>query len=78
MTQSKDNSGALFANSNKEKDAQPDMTGVATINGVDYRVAGWKNTSQTGQDYVGLKFQLKDEKGETPSGEEPVSDNLPF
>ena len=37
------NSGALFKNNQKEKDTQPDMSGVLNVEGTEYRVAAWSN-----------------------------------
>ena len=50
-----DNSGALFKNSKKEKESQPDLTGKITINGVEYNLSGWGNTSKSGNEYISLK-----------------------
>ena len=36
-------SGALFKNNRKEKDTQPDMTGVLDVGGKDYRISAWSN-----------------------------------
>lgn len=50
-----DNSGALFKNSKKEKESQPDLTGKITVNGVEYNLYGWGNTSKSGNEYISLK-----------------------
>jgi len=42
-----DNSGALFRNDRKETDKQPDYTGEARIEGVEYRLSAWLNEAKT-------------------------------
>lgn len=50
-----DNSGALFKNYKKEKESQPDLTGKITVNGVDYNLSGWSNTTKGGEKYISIK-----------------------
>lgn len=50
----KDGEGSLFANSFKETEQQPDMTGTITISGKAYRLAGWKKTKRDGEAYYSL------------------------
>lgn len=56
----KDNSGALFINDKREKDTHANAKGSALIDGVEYWVDAWTNTSQNGQKYQSLKFKRKD------------------
>ena len=58
----KDNSGALFNNDRKETDKHPDMTGTITIEGKEYWLSAWNNTSKAGKKYMGLSAQMKEEK----------------
>ncbi len=53
--QQKDNSGALFPNKSDNPKA-PTHKGKVVINGVNLDVAGWKQKSQKGIDYISLKF----------------------
>lgn len=53
----KPNSGSIFVNKYKERDAQPDWTGTALIDGVQYRIAGWDNEMRDGNTYHALKFE---------------------
>jgi uncharacterized protein (DUF736 family) len=53
--QQKDNSGALFPNKSDNPKA-PTHKGKVMVNGVLLDVAGWKQKSQKGVDYVSLKF----------------------
>lgn len=50
-------SGLLFPEREKKSDRSPDYTGKATIDGVEYRLAGWKKTGQRGP-FLSLKFSL--------------------
>ena len=53
--QQKDNSGALFPNKSDNPKA-PTHKGKVMVNGVLLDVAGWKQKSQKGVDYVSLKL----------------------
>jgi hypothetical protein len=58
----KDNSGALFKNEDQREGRQdPLYKGSARINGVDYWVSAWLNTSKAGAKYMSLKYKAKDE-----------------
>jgi uncharacterized protein (DUF736 family) len=59
--ETKDFTGALFRNDKKETDSHPDYRGSATINGVEYWVSSWVNTSAKGQKYMSLKYSPKEE-----------------
>lgn len=52
-------SGALFKNEKRETETQPNAKGSCQIEGVEYWVSAWTNTSQTGQKYQSLKFTPK-------------------
>ena len=54
----KPNSGSIFHNRFKEKDAQPDWTGTALIEGVEYRLAAWENEGRENI-YLSIKFEKK-------------------
>ena len=49
------NSGALYRNK-KEKQTQPDYSGNCSLDGKQYRIAGWLNKSKSGNDYLRLLF----------------------
>jgi len=66
-------SGLLFPNKRKEAEKQPDYTGKATINGKEWRIAGWKRTGQSGS-FLSLKFSEPRggrEDGPTETRKEP-------
>ena len=56
----------MRSNERKTKDTQPDLKGSAEVDGVDYWVSGWTNTSKAGKDYVKLSFEPKDEPKPEP------------
>lgn len=53
------NSGALFKNKAKTKDAQPDYKGDINIDGVEYWLSAWIKTSKAGETYMSLSPQPK-------------------
>jgi len=61
MQQRKDNSGALFKNDQKQGDNHPDYKGSAMIDGSDYWISAWINTSKNGLKYMSLSLQPKDQ-----------------
>jgi uncharacterized protein (DUF736 family) len=61
------NSGVLFVNQYKEDgDSRPDFVGKVDVEGKEYRLAGWKNTSKAGKRYISVKIQEPQEKQEVP------------
>jgi hypothetical protein len=54
------NSGALFKNDRKEGDRDPDYTGNVNIDGTEYWLSGWINTSRAGEKYMALRVRPKD------------------
>lgn len=56
------NRGALFKNSRKEKDSQPDYRGSLNVGGTDYWISSWLQTSKAGDKYMSLSVQPKDEQ----------------
>lgn len=56
-----ENSGALFRNNNRLTDKHPHAKGEAIIDGVEYWISAWTNTSNKGEQYQKLKFNRKDE-----------------
>jgi len=83
----KDNTGAMFVNDKKESETHPDRKGSPLIDGKEYWVSGWVNTSAKGTKYMSLKFSAKDEvqqqgmaqaqKAAQPKAEE-FDEDIPF
>ena len=53
--QKKDNSGAAFPR-NSDNPKAPKYSGPVTVDGTDYEVSIWQQTSQKGEKYLSLKF----------------------
>ena len=80
----KDNTGSLFANENRQSDSHANAKGTAMIDGKEYWVDAWTNTSAGGKRYQSLKFKLKEQRN-APSGgggfapvHADLDDDLPF
>tara|TARA_R100001163_G_scaffold12354_1_gene11484 strand:- start:402 stop:665 length:264 start_codon:yes stop_codon:yes gene_type:complete len=77
----KASSGSLFKNQYKEKDSQPDYKGgCCTPDGVQWELAGWVSTTQSGDKYISIKLQtpyVKEEESSEPVAK-AVSNDLPF
>lgn len=52
--QQKDMSGALFKNTKKQKDTQPDYTGNVTVNGTLFNLSAWLKVGKSGDKYMSL------------------------
>ena len=77
------NSGALFVNTYKEKEGQPDYRGeFIDATGKKWELAGWKNISQKGTTYLSLKAQEPYKKEEaaqaTQQAQAEPNDEIPF
>ena len=71
------NSGALFKNNTKEEgDNRPDMTGVVNVDGKEWRLSAWQNTSKSGMKYLSLKVSEKQD-GQKQDQQQP-QDDMPF
>ena len=76
------NTGSLFANDNRETDKHPNAKGSALIDGVEYWVSAWTNTSQNGKKYQSLKFEPKEQQSgqpaQAPAPQPELEDSIPF
>jgi len=84
--ETKDFTGALFRNDKKETDSHPDYKGGAVIDGKEFWVSSWINTSAKGVKYMSLKYSPKEEvhqqgmaQAKAAAVPEPfVDDEVPF
>ncbi|MDE1828232.1 MAG: hypothetical protein KGH65_03675 [Candidatus Micrarchaeota archaeon] len=78
-----DMSGILFKNDRKTKDNQPDYQGKLTVNGIEYRLAGWQKHGQKGP-FLSLRVSLPQERAPAPKSEArseakpEFTDSIPF
>jgi hypothetical protein len=79
--------GILSRNDRKDRDTQPDFTGNATIDGVDYFLDAWVNERKdgSGRKFFKLKFKAKDQQRmasgmtqQPTTAHEIESDEIPF
>lgn len=57
MSDTRDNSGALFRERDRKSDRAPEYTGKAMIGGKEYRVAAWIKEGRSGQKFFSLAFE---------------------
>lgn len=81
--ETKPNTGSLFANEKRESDTHANAKGTALIDGKEYWVDAWTNTSANGKRYQSLKFKLKDKQPEQGGGgfapvNQDLDDECPF
>ena len=68
------NKGALFTAKERKTEKHPHMTGKVNIDGKDFSLSAWSNTSKKGDKYLALK--VSDFK---PNGQQKKQeDELPF
>ncbi len=59
------NRGAIFRNDQKAKESERDYSGTLNVNGTDYWVSGWLNTSAKGTRYLSLLIKPKELPGKS-------------
>ena len=82
----KENTGSLFKNDRREKDTHAHARGSALIDGVEYWVDAWTNTTTSGDKYQSLKFKRKDAASSPVGSSRPqpaafdtdLDDDVPF
>lgn len=73
MTYDNTNKGALFQAKERKTEKHPNMTGKVNIDGKDFSLSAWSNTSKKGEKYLALKVsEFK------PNGQQKSEDDLPF
>ncbi len=55
--ENKNNSGAIFKNSKKTNEKQPDYQGTVNVNGKEMQISMWLKESQKGTKYFSVAFQ---------------------
>lgn len=62
------NRGVLFKNKDKQADTHADSNGTINVDGVEYFLNAWKNTSKNGTPYLSLTVKRKDKQPVTSGG----------
>lgn len=60
--ETRDNTGALFPNKNRQSDKHPSLTGSLVVEGVEYFLDGWTNLDRNGNKYISVKVKRKDKQ----------------
>ena len=75
------NKGVLFPNQYKEEgDSKPDYLGNVNVNGKEWSLAAWENTSKNGKEYLGVRVsepRVK-ENGTEQNNSKDTDDSNPF
>lgn len=74
----KDNSGVLFKNDKKTTEKHPDYNGNCLIGGVDYFMAAWIKTSDSGRKYFSFSFTKKDKEKPGTKVSADLDQDVPF
>jgi hypothetical protein len=77
MSYDNTNSGAIFKNEKRSKETDPTMNGSINIEGKEYWVNAWTNTSKAGAKYLSLKVRPKEQQVAPQLGDE-LDDDMPF
>ena len=74
------NSGALFKNADREKDAHPNYKGSLNVDGTDYWISAWLKKDKNGNPYMSLAVKPKDEAAPKakPKSRDDADDDIPF
>jgi hypothetical protein len=80
MAYDKEMTGTLWYNLYRKSDNQPIVTGKIQVKGVEYRVAGWAKTLDSGRiKLLNLKIQDPDEYNQNNNDDPALSDDAcPF
>lgn len=73
------NRGALFRNSDKQKDSDRDYSGAINVDGREFWLSGWLKTSSKGTKFLSLSVKPKDETNKPkPSTTADFNDEIPL
>jgi uncharacterized protein (DUF736 family) len=72
--------GFLFKNESKKNENHPDYTGKIHINGKDYYLSAWVNTSKSGSKYMSVTIgnEVEPKVSEVDKPKKSQIDDLPF
>jgi hypothetical protein len=70
--------GALFRNTDKEKETDRDYAGTLNVDGTEYWASGWVRTSKAGAKYLSLSLKPKADLNLKPKAEPTKIDKPAF
>lgn len=70
------NRGSLFVNDKKQADNHPDFSGAINIEGREFYLSAWKQTSKAGYNYLSLSVKPKDQQPERKERPQDVNGAL--
>lgn len=62
--ETRDNSGALFKEEDRQNENSPHYAGTVKVAGKDYRIAAWLKEGKSGRKFMSLSFTPMDGKGQ--------------
>lgn len=77
MSFDNNNRGAVWKNRKKEKETQPDYTGSATIDGVEYWVSAWRNDTSENKKRPVLSFFFEKKENKADQVKQDFDDHQP-
>lgn len=79
MQEQKDMTGVLFKNNRKENEKHPDYTGKSMVDGHEYQLSAWINTSSKGNKFMSITFRPpKDVQDDRAPVIRELDDDIPF
>lgn len=79
------NKGALFKNDDKQSETHPDYKGSINVDGQDYWISCWRNSSREGRKYLSLSVKKKEPRQgqsaprrESTPPQDDFGDDVPF
>ena len=71
--------GALFINNKDGNDKRPDYRGTCEIQGVEYKISGWRRTPKAGDTMLSLRFEPKQQQAQpTAATDDGDDDGMAF
>ena len=70
------NTFTLFKNEQGDNPKKPNYTGLANVDGIEFRIAGWIRQSQNGTKFISGTIQLKD--GDVKPKAVELDEDVPF
>ena len=75
--QQRENTGALFRNTRKDKPSQPDYRGDLNVGGEAYELAAWLKEGKNGK-FLSLSVKPKEAAPQGPTNKPDFDDEIPF